>query len=208
MQHINFVLFCLVALPLILTPGPDIIYIVTRGIAQGRSTAVLSMFGVCAGYVGHTLLAVCGLSALVHTSEVLFNLVRYAGAAYLIYLGVRALISKQHFDFARTSAPAVPKRLFVTGMLTSLLNPKAILFFFSFLPQFIVPGAGQVPLQLLGLGLLFTFFCMLVYGAIAVLSGSLGNRLSSVPMFANTLRWVTGSILIGLGLRLMVPEQR
>jgi threonine/homoserine/homoserine lactone efflux protein len=132
MHHINLVLFCLIAIPLIFTPGPDIIYIVTRGITQGRLSAVLSMFGVCAGYVVHTLLAVFGLSALLHTSEFLFNFIRYAGAAYLVYLGVHALVNKQHFEIAHTSTPVAYHRQFLTGMATSLLNPKAILFFFSF----------------------------------------------------------------------------
>ncbi len=208
MQESQILLFCATAIPIILTPGPDIIYIITRGISQGRSTALLSMIGVCLGYLVHTALAVLGLSALLRTSETLFDAIRYAGAAYLIYLGVRAFRSGQQLHIPADAAPGTSKNFVVTGMATSVMNPKGILFFLSFLPQFVIPSAGHVPMQVLCLGLTFTFLCVAAYGAIAYFSGAFGNRLTTNPKTANVLQWATGSVMVALGMRLALPQHR
>ncbi len=207
MQENQIFLFCATALPIILTPGPDIIYIITRGIAQGRSSALLSTLGVCLGYLVHTVLAVLGLSALLHTSEILFNAIRYSGAAYLIYLGIRTLRSRQQLRISTDTALGTGRNFVFTGMATSVMNPKGILFFLSFLPQFVLPSAGQVPTQIFCLGLTFTFLCMAAYGAIAYFSGAFGNRLTTAPKVANVLRWATGSVMIALGMRLALPRR-
>lgn len=208
MPSSTLLIFALTVLPLILTPGPDVLYITTRGIAQGRRAALISTFGVCAGYVVHTLLAVLGLTAVLYASEVLFNAIRYAGAAYLLYLGVKTLRSKAHFEVIAAGRPRGHGRLFLTGMATSVLNPKGILLFLAYLPQFVVSDAGNVPIQLMTVGMLFTIMCGLVYGTYGYCSSAIGARLSSAPRFADVMRWLTGSVLIGLGLRLMVPERR
>ena len=208
MQDVNFVLFCTTALMLIVTPGPDIIYIATRGIAQGRAIGLISMLGVCSGYVVHTIFAMLGLSALLHASEFLFNLVRLAGAAYLLYLGIRMLLSRPHLQLSKTAVAVVHRKLFWTGLATSVMNPKGILFFFAFLPQFVVTDAGHVPMQMLVLGLTFTLLCMIVYGLVALVAGTLGNKLSGTPRFANFMQRVTGGILIVLGVRLALSQQR
>lgn len=208
MEHINFFLFCTTALTLIVTPGPDIIYIATRGMAQGRVVGLVSMLGVCAGYIVHTGFAMLGLSALLQASEFLFNFVRFAGAAYLFYLGVQMLLFKQQSQSSKTATPIVHQKLFWTGLITSVTNPKGILFFFAFLPQFVVTSAGHVPLQMFVLGLAFTFMCMMVYGLVALFAGTLSDGISGTPHFANFMRRVTGSVLIVLGIRLVSPEYR
>src|SRR5262245_41141007 len=208
MHSSTLLIFALTVLPLILTPGPDVLYVTTRGIAQGRRAALISTLGVCAGYAVHTLLAVLGLTAVLYASEILFNAVRYAGAAYLVYLGVRTLRSRAQFQLIAAGQPRGDGRLFLTGMATSVLNPKGILLFFAYLPQFVVPGSGNVPLQLMTVGMLFTVMCGLVYGTYGHFSSAIGARLASAPRFADAMRWLTGSVLIGLGLRLMVPERR
>lgn len=208
MHSSTLLVFAVTVLPLILTPGPDILYITTRGITQGRRAAAISTLGVCAGYVAHTLLAVLGLTAVLYASEILFNAIRYAGAAYLIYLGVKTLRSRAQFELVAARQPRGDGRMFLTGMATSVLNPKGILLFFAYLPQFVVADTGNVPLQLLTVGMLFTMMCGLVYGTYGYFSSAIGARLSSAPRFADIMRWVTGSVLIGLGLRLMVPERR
>lgn len=208
MHFSMLVIFALTVLPLILTPGPDILYITTRGVARGRRAALISTLGVCAGYVVHTLLAVVGLTAVLYSSEILFNAIRYAGAAYLVYLGVKTLRSRSQFELVAAAQPPGDGRLFLTGMATSVLNPKGILLFLSYLPQFDAPEAGNVPMQLLAVGMLFTMMCGLVYGTYGYFSSAIGARLSSAPRFADIMRWITGSVLIGLGLRLMVPERR
>jgi threonine/homoserine/homoserine lactone efflux protein len=208
MYSSTLLIFLATVLPLILTPGPDILYITTRGIAQGRRAALVSTLGVCAGYVVHTLLAVVGLAAVLYASEVLFNAIRYAGAAYLFYLGVKTLRSKAQFQLTAPGQPRGDGRLFLTGMATSVLNPKGILLFFAYFPQFVAPDAGHVTTQLLTIGMLFTAMCGFVYGAYGYFSSEIGARLSSAPRFADIMRCITGSVLIGLGLRLMVPERR
>jgi threonine/homoserine/homoserine lactone efflux protein len=208
MASLNLLLFCVTVLPLIFTPGPDIIYITARGVAQGRRAAMISTVGVCAGYVVHTLLAVLGLTAVLYASEFLFNIVRYAGAAYLLYLGVKTLLNKTQFVPGGGDAQHDSKWLLLTGMATSVMNPKGILLFFAYLPQFVAADAGSVPLQLLIIGMSFTVLCGVVYGTYGYFSSAIGARLSKAPRFADVMRWMTASVLIGLGLRLLVPDRR
>jgi threonine/homoserine/homoserine lactone efflux protein len=207
-QTVTLIVFCATVLPLIFTPGPDIIYITTRGIAQGRQTGLISTLGVCTGYVVHTLLAVLGLTALIHASETLFSTLRYAGAAYLLYLGIKAIRSKSHIELKTDKRLLGNRRMFLTGVATSVMNPKAILFFFSYLPQFVVPEAGNVTGQLFVLGTLFTWMCALIYGMYGFFSGAIGERLSEAPRVSDLMRWLTGSVLIGLGVALALPDRK
>jgi threonine/homoserine/homoserine lactone efflux protein len=208
MQTVTLIVFCATVLPLIFTPGPDIIYITTRGIAQGRQAALISTLGVCTGYIVHTLLAVLGLTALVFMSETLFSLVRYAGAAYLLYLGIKAIRSKSQIDFKADKRLLSNQRMFLTGVATSVMNPKGILLFFSYFPQFVVPEAGNVMVQLFLIGTLFTMMCGLVYSAYGFFSGAIGERLSTTPRIADQMKWLTGSVMIGLGLRLALQDKK
>jgi threonine/homoserine/homoserine lactone efflux protein len=208
MQTVTLIVFCATVLPLIFTPGPDIIYITTRGIAQGRQAALVSTLGVCAGYIVHTLLAVLGLTALLYASETLFNIVKYAGAAYLLYLGIKAIRSKSQIELKADKKRMSNKRILLTGMATSVMNPKGILLFFSYFPQFVVPEAGNVTRQLFVIGTLFTVMCGLVYGTYGFFSGAIGERLSAEPRIATVMKWFTGSVLIGLGVRLALPDKK
>jgi threonine/homoserine/homoserine lactone efflux protein len=148
-----------------------------------------------------------GLSAVLQTSELLFNLLRYAGGAYLVYLGARMLFDRQQFDMTKPHPLQPHARLFWQGMLTSVTNPKSGLFFLAFLPQFVTPAAGYVALQMLLLGLTWTVLCVIIYSLLAFFSGALGNRLAAAPRFAHAMRWVSGSVFIALGLRLVVVER-
>lgn len=205
----NVMLFVTTVVFLALTPGPDVIYITTRGIAQGRTAALLSTVGICIGYLIHTMLAALGLSALLQSSATAFEIVRYAGAIYLLYLGIRTLMSKHGGPLTLGAVnPAPPGRILQQGILTSILNPKGILFFAALLPQFVNPHTGSVPLQMAAFGLTFTLLCLCIYGGYAYLSGSLGEKLATQPRFASVLRWLTGSVFIGLGARLLFLERR
>jgi threonine/homoserine/homoserine lactone efflux protein len=199
----NLLLFATIIVVLALTPGPDVIYITTRGIAQGRTAALLSTVGICIGYLVYTMLAALGLSALLQSSVIAFDIVRYAGATYLVYLGIRALMSKYSGPLTQGAVNPVPAgRILQQGILTSMLNPKGILVFAALLPQFVNPHLGNVPLQMTAFGLTFTLICLCIYGGYAYLSGRLGEKLATQPRFASVLRWLTGSVLIGLGARL------
>jgi threonine/homoserine/homoserine lactone efflux protein len=205
----NLLLFASIIVVLALTPGPDVIYITTRGMAQGRRAALLSTVGICIGYLVYTLLAALGLSAMLQASALAFDIVRYAGAIYLVYLGIRTLLSKHGGPLTRGAVnPASPGRILQQGILTSMLNPKGILVFAALLPQFVNPHLGGVPLQMTAFGLTFTLICLCIYGGYAYLSGSLGEKLATLPRFASVLRWLTGSVLIGLGARLFFLERR
>jgi threonine/homoserine/homoserine lactone efflux protein len=205
----NLLLFATIVVFLALTPGPDVIYITTRGIAQGRTAALLSTVGICIGYLVYTMLAALGLSALLQSSVIVFEIVRYVGAIYLLYLGIRTLMSKHGGPLTRgTVNPAPHGRILQQGILTSMLNPKGILVFAALLPQFVNPHIGSVPLQMTAFGLTFTLLCLCIYGGYAYLSGSLGEKLATQPRFASVLRWLTGSVLIGLGARLFFLERR
>jgi threonine/homoserine/homoserine lactone efflux protein len=208
MQSITWIVFCATVLPLIFTPGPDVIYITTRGIAQGRQAALISMLGVCTGYFVHTLLAVLGLTIVVYTSETLFSIVRYAGAAYLLYLGIKAIRSRSQIEFKADKTLIGKRRMFLTGVATSIMNPKGILLFFAYFPQFVVPEAGNVTGQLFVIGMLFTVMCGLVYGMYGLFSGAIGERFSTTPRIADLMKWLTGSVLIALGIRLALPDKK
>ncbi len=204
----NLLLFASIIVVLALTPGPDVIYITTRGMAQGRRAALLSTVGICIGYLIYTMLAVLGLSALLQSSTIAFDIVRYAGAIYLVYLGIRTLSEQTRGPLTRGAVnPAPPGRILQQGILTSLLNPKGILVFAALLPQFVNPHLGSVPLQMTAFGLTFTLICLCIYGGYAYLSGRLGEKLATQPRFASVLRWLTGSVLIGLGARLLFLER-
>jgi threonine/homoserine/homoserine lactone efflux protein len=204
----NLLLFASIIIVLALTPGPDVIYITTPGIAQGRKAALLSTAGICLGYLVYTMLAALGISALLQTSAIAFDVVRYAGASYLVYLGIRALLNKHVGPLTQGAVNPLPAgRILQQGILTSMLNPKGILVFAALLPQFANPRLGGVPLQMTALGLTFTLICLCVYGGYAYLSGRLGEKLATQPRFASLLRWLSGSVLIGLGARLFFLER-
>lgn len=208
LSETNIPLFLVASLTLIATPGQDNIYVITRGIAQGRRAAFVSSWGVCLGLLVHTILATVGLSAVLRQSAMAFSAVKYIGAAYLVYLGVRMILNKGSLTVSK-EARIVPslKAVFLQGMASNVLNPKVALFFLAFLPQFVSPGMGST-LQFLLLGCAFMVLTLIVTSLVAYFSGALGEWLNGKPGFANALQWLTGSILIGLGVRLALLGQK
>lgn len=208
MSDMNLALFLTASLALIVTPGPDMVYVVTRGVSQGRRVGLVSAWGACTGLVFHTALAAAGLSALLRSSATAFMVVKYVGAAYLIYLGLRAFLSRENFSVTGDDVPkARLGKVFFQGVASNVLNPKVALFFLAFLPQFVHPATGSAASQMLVLGLTFTLLALGIFNIIAYFSGALGELLGRKPAFANVLRWFTGSVLIGLGLRLALPNR-
>lgn len=200
-QHLT--LFIVSGLLLNLTPGQDTLYIVGRTMSQGRRAGLLSVMGIVSGSVIHTLAAAFGLSAILATSALAFTVVKLAGAAYLVFLGVKMLID-------RSTAPAVAREfqpeddlaIYRAGLLTNVLNPKVALFFMAFLPQFVDPAGGTRILSFLFLGGVFIFngtlWCLVLVSAASAMS----RRLRESPSMAVTLRRATGVIFVGLGARL------
>ena len=204
----NIALFVVASLAVIVAPGPDNIYVLTRGVAQGREVALASAWGMCSGLLFHTTLAALGLSAILASSATAFSVVKYAGAAYLIYLGINALLSKEGFGASAGEEPAAKlRRYFLKGLTMKLLNPKVAVFFLAFLPQFANPGTSGTALRLMVLGLVFALLSVVVFSAIALFSGFVGGRLSENPRYAMARRWLTGCVLAGLGLRLALSAR-
>jgi threonine/homoserine/homoserine lactone efflux protein len=201
----NPLLFLRASALFIAAPGPDVIYIVARGVAQGRKAALVSAWGVCVGMLVHTSFAAAGLSALLAQSVVAFQAVKYAGAAYLLYLGVRTLLDKRGFGATPQGKPTMGlTKTFLQGVASNVLNPKVALFFLAFLPQFVDPTKSAAS-QLLALGLLFVVVGLGVLCAMAFFAGTIGELLTKRGGAAEVLRWTMGIILIALGLRLTLP---
>jgi threonine/homoserine/homoserine lactone efflux protein len=203
----HFGLFLITSIVIIVAPGPDTLNVLARSIGQGRTAGFFTTLGTCSGLLVHTTAAALGLAALFQASAVAYYVVKIVGAAYLLYLGVRTILSK-HAIGVSTKPPVSQRRLYVQGILTNVLNPKLPPFFLAFLPQFADPHAGAIGLQILMMGLIFALITLLYLSLIALASGSISRSLLSRPAWANRLRWVTGSVLVGLGVRLALPEQR
>ncbi len=196
----TILLFMIAGLGLLVIPGPAVLYIVARSVHQGRRAGLISALGVGLGAMGHVVAATIGLSALIASSALAFSIVKYAGAAYLIYLGIRTLLGRDEHNTNTTLAPRKMGSIFYQGFLVELLNPKTALFFLAFLPQFIDPAKGAVVWQTLFLGCLFVGLGICSDGFYALISGTAGNLLKGSVRFLQVQRYVTGSIYIGLGL--------
>lgn len=201
-------LFALASILLAITPGPDMIYIATRSIAQGKNAGVVSVLGVNTGILIHTFAAALGLSALIAASAVAFSMVKYAGAGYLIYLGIQTFLTKSDKLEIRSTTRAKLSQVFYQGLLVNLFNPKIILFFLAFLPQFVDSSQGSVKLQLLLLGILFVVVTIPINIGVGLAGGQVGVWLKARQGLQKATKWVTGSIYIALGLTTAMTSSR
>ncbi len=202
MHDVSWWLFVVASIVLIVTPGQDMILVMSRSIVQGSAAGVATAAGVSVGLVGHTLLATLGLGAILRTSEWLFVLLKLAGAAYLVYLGVQLLRTRSQQLTATVSAQRSLARLFADGALSNVSNPKIAIFYFAFLPQFVAPDAAHPTLAVFTLGLLFAALTFVVKGPVGLAAGRLSGWLRRRP---DALKWLyrtSGVVLIGLGVKL------
>jgi threonine/homoserine/homoserine lactone efflux protein len=184
---------------MLVVPGPSVLYIVGTSLEGGRAAGLVSMLGVEAGAFVHVAAAALGLSALLASSAVAFSIVRYAGAAYLVYLGVQRLRRRGAEAVPETSGGRPRARLFRQGVVVNVLNPKTALFLLAFLPQFVDPSRGPVAAQVLALGIVFLALAVLSDGAYALLAGGLGERLGRSARTRRRLERASGGVYIGLG---------
>ena len=191
--------FIFASIVLLLTPGPAVLYIIARSVDQGRVAGLVSVLSVEVGNFFHAVAATAGLSALLFSSATAFSVVKYLGAAYLVYLGVRKLFSRSINKLETQVEPQSLKRIFSQGVTVAILNPKTALFFLAFLPQFVDRAKGQVGLQLLTLGCLFVAMAIVSDGMYALLASSAGQWLKSRRQVWLVERYVAGFIYIGLG---------
>lgn len=201
-------LFLLASWTLNIAPGPDMLYVIARSAGQGRRAGLVSALGIAAGCLIQTGVVALGLASILAAVPLAYDLVKFVGAGYLIYLGIRALLSRQHSLIAPPVERVSLWRIFAQGALTNVLNPKVALFFLAFLPQFTNPVYGPVPLQIVILGTIFTLSGTVVDIIVSLFSSFLGNWLKSHTRASKVLNWLTGGIFIGLGVRLAFLQRQ
>jgi len=192
---------------LTLAPGPDNTFIVAQGISRGRKAAIITALGMCSGISVHTTAAALGVSALIYSSAAAFTLLKYAGAAYLLFLAWKSLKEQRILLSPGEAGGCDSRLLFRRGFLMNVINPKVALFFLAFLPQFVSANSGGVPLQMFLLGILFMAQAVVVFSIIGWLSGSIGNAVLKKPRIARWFGWLTAAIFAALGLRLALAER-
>lgn len=204
----HFWMFALTGLLLNLTPGNDLLYIMARSSGQGTKAGVVSALGIGAGCIVHILAAVVGLSALIAQSATAFETIKFIGAAYLIYLGVKAILLKgKGLVENKKPQPLSHEKIFWQGVLTNVLNPKVALFFLAFLPQFINIQQGNAVAQILFLGVWFNAVGTVVNVLVALLFGRVGAWLGKSPKFVQWQERITGIVLIAIGIKMALSKK-
>jgi threonine/homoserine/homoserine lactone efflux protein len=181
--------FAAAAVALLVIPGPAVLYIVAQSIEHGRTAGLVSMLGIQVGGLVHVAAAALGLSALLLQSATAFNVVKFVGAAYLVFLGLRKLLTRQRFETTGERPPRRLDKLFAQGIVVNVLNPKTALFFFAFLPQFVDVSKGSV----------FILIAVVSDGMYALAAGTASDWLRGNPRFLRAERWISGTVLVGLG---------
>lgn len=209
MEIHQFWVFATAVFLLNITPGNDFIYIASRSITYGKKAGIISGLGISLGLIVHIIASVLGLSVILAESSIAFNIVKYIGAAYLIYLGIKTLWDRTN-NIGNMNGDEVPsnKKLLRQGFITNVFNPKVALFFLSFLPQFVNPSKGNVSLQLLTLGLWFVISGTAVSILIALTFSTMKNILMRFPGFWKWQKKITGVVLIGLGLKIALSDRK
>lgn len=207
MLEVSWLLFVVASLVLIATPGQDMLLVMSRSLSQGPVAGVVTAAGVSTGLIGHTVLATLGLGAILRTSEWLFLALKLVGAAYLIYLAFGLLRTKSaELALGGSSVRSLP-RLFLDGAFSNASNPKVAVFYFAFMPQFVLPDAAHPTLCVFALGLLFAALTFLVKGPVGLSAGLLSGWLRSRPRVLVWLYRSSGVVLLGLGARLAMERR-
>ena len=202
----DIALFLAASALLTIAPGPDIVYVLARGVSQGPRAGMAAALGFATGCVFHTLLAAVGIAALIRSSELAFSAVRYAGAAYLVWIGIQALRQRSSFAVQGAGDRRALATIFRQSVVGNMLNPKVTLFFLAFLPQFVDARAGHVGWQMALLGAIFMAQTAVIFGAVALFSGWIGAWMRAKPAIGERLNTFAGMTFIALGIRVALPE--
>jgi threonine/homoserine/homoserine lactone efflux protein len=205
---INLPAFILAAILLILTPGADTMYIVGRSMAQGKKAGIYSALGISTGILCHTTFVAFGLSLIVARSAMAFDVIKYAGAVYLVYLGVKMALARPDIKFEADKRRVSTRKLYASGVLTNVLNPKVALFFLVFLPQFVKTSYAHSPLPFIILGVIFVIPGTVWSIILAISSAKLSGTISQNSKITLWLNRITGGVFIGLGLKLALIGRR
>jgi len=205
----NLLMFGLIAFGMVLTPGPNMIYLISRSICQGRRAGLISLGGVALGFVFYMLCAAFGITAFVFAVPYAYDTLRFGGALYLLYLAWQAVKPGGRSAFAVRDLPIdTPRKLFTMGFITNLANPKIAVMYLSLLPQFITPGHGSVLVQSIALGCVQISISLFVNALIAVMAGSIATFLSGRPLWLLVQRWIMGTVLTGLAVRMAYESRK
>jgi threonine/homoserine/homoserine lactone efflux protein len=205
----SFLAFSLIAFGMVITPGPNMVYLVSRSISQGRVAAFISLIGVGAGFLFYMFSAAVGITSLMLAVPYAYDALRFAGALYLLYLAWQVVRPGGRSPFhVRELKPDGPKKLLAMGLVTNLLNPKVAVMYLSLLPQFIHPEAGSVMTQLLALGFTQIAISLTVNSVLIMIAGSLAVFLARRPTWMLVQRWVMGTVLAGFAMRMATEAQR
>jgi threonine/homoserine/homoserine lactone efflux protein len=204
----TFLLFCLACLALAITPGPDMLYIATRSVGQGRAAGLASLLGITAGCMIWAIATALGISGLLMALPAGFAVIKVAGAAYLLWLAVQAVREPGARTAGLRLVPQSSARLFRQGLLTNLFNPKVAVFFLALFPQFVDPRHGSTIAQILILGAVLNVIGFLVNGVVILLASRAGSWLARNPIYGRIQRWLMGTMFAGLAMRLLLEERR
>ncbi|MRR06954.1 MAG: LysE family translocator [Deltaproteobacteria bacterium] len=207
MTAANVLYFLGASLALTIAPGPDNTFVVAQGISRGRKAAIVTALGMCSGISVHTTAAALGISALLYSSATAFQILKFAGAGYLLFLAWRALKEQQILLPHGATDGRSFCSLFRRGFVMNLINPKVALFFLAFLPQFVSPGSENASLQMFFLGLLFMAQAVVVFSVFGWLSGTVGHVILKRPRIARWFGWLTAGVFASLGVRLALAER-
>ena len=193
---------------LCLAPGPDNIYVLTQGMTKSKKAAIITTLGLCSGIIIHTSAAAFGISVIFQTSELAFNLVKYIGALYLLYIAYQAFKHRnEKIDLSSQDNNNELKKLYIKGFFMNVLNPKVSIFFLAFLPQFVNPELGNVPMQMIILGLVFMALTVVVFSSIGVAGNMLSSKLMENPSISKVLNILTSFVLGALAVKLALSSR-
>jgi len=203
----NLAMFLVTSVAVILMPGPAMIFVISNGLTRGVRASIAAAFGTTSGVSFHMLCAAYGLAIIMQTSAIAFGIVKFAGAAYLIYLAIKTVINKDDFVSDGFSTEKSQNSIFLQGFLINILNPKLSIFFLAFLPQFLSPNKLSVTSQTLLLGSIFMSMTIVLFIAYGVFASALRQRVLQSPKVLKTIKWCFGSVFMGLGVRLALSEK-
>ena len=204
----NLIMFIGASFLLCLAPGPDNIYVLTQGMTRSKKAAIVTTFGLCSGLIIHTSAAAFGISVIFQTSQVAFDIVKYVGAAYLLYIAYQAFkYRNEPLDLSVQNASSELKKLYVKGFIMNVLNPKVSIFFLAFLPQFVTPSNGNIPLQMITLGVVFMVMTIVVFSSIGVAGNLLSAKLLERPSIVKMMNILTSFVLGSLAVKLALSER-
>jgi len=204
----NLLLFIGASFILCLVPGPDNIYVLTQGMTKSKKAAIITTLGLTTGLIIHTSAAAFGISAIFQTSEMAFNIVKYVGVLYLLYIAYQAFkYRNEPLDLTIQDSKSELKKLYIKGFIMNILNPKVSIFFLAFLPQFVTPENGNITLQMITLGAIFMVMTVLVFSFIGIAGNMLSSKLLEKPSIVKYMNILTSFVLVSLGLKLALSTR-